>query len=112
MTVDVFRCWYEAACEYAGVPRRAALVTLTYKESDSRIRYIAAAAFFPDRDQADPALPCDARVETVLYAGRGKRSKAYEDLLLDDLRAELDEAAETLDARIFWDQPLGEAQLG
>ena len=112
MTIDVFRRCYEAACEYAGMPRRAVLVTLAYREEAGRIKYTAAAAFFPHRGEADFAVPGDAVVERVLYAGRGTRSKAYEDALPDILQAELDEAARQLDAKIFWDRPLGEAQRG
>ncbi|MBR4143804.1 MAG: hypothetical protein IKR10_09800 [Firmicutes bacterium] len=43
MTIDVFRCYYEAECVFAGVLRKAALVTLTSDSEAGQIRYTAAA---------------------------------------------------------------------
>ena len=112
MTIDVFRRYYEAECTFEDVPRHAALVTLTSDSEAGRIRYTAAATFFPHRDPEDFAVSYDAVAETVLYAGRGRRSKKYEAVLLEILQDELDKAAEQLDAKIFWDKPLREAQFG
>ncbi|MBQ3661108.1 MAG: hypothetical protein II907_03605 [Firmicutes bacterium] len=61
MTIDVFRCYYEAECVFAGVLRKAALMTLTPDPEAGQIRYTAAAP---------------------------------------------------LQAKIFWDKPLREAQFG
>ena len=112
MTIDVYRRYYEAECEFEGVPRRAALVTLTSDSEAGQIRYTAAAAFFPHRDPEDFAVSYDAVAETVLFAGKGRRSKKREAALLEDLQAALDEASAPLGARIFWDKPLNEAQFG
>ena len=112
MTIDVYRRYYEADCVFEGIPRKAALVTLTSDSEAGHIRYTAAAAFFPHRDPEDFAVSYDAIAETVLYAGRGRRSKKYETVLLEILQDELDKAAEEFGARIFWDRPLREAQLG
>jgi hypothetical protein len=112
MTIDVFRCYYEAECTFEGVPRKAALVTLTSDSAAGQICYTAAATFFPHRDPEDFAVSYDAIAETVLYAGRGRRSKKYEAVLLEILQDELDKAAEELDAKIFWDKPLREPQFG
>lgn len=112
MTIDVYRRYYEAACDYAGVPRRAALVTLTSDSEAGQIRYTAAAAFFPHRDAEDFAVSYDAIAETLLYEGRGRRSKKREAALLEGLQTAVDEAAVPLGAQVFWDKPLGEAQLG
>ncbi len=110
MTIDVYRRYYEAACDYAGVPRRAALVTLTSDSEAGQIRYTAAAAFFPHRDPEDFAVSYDAIAETLLYEGKGRRSKKREAALLEGLQAAVDEAAAPLGAQVFWDKPLGEAQ--
>ena len=112
MTIDVYRRYFEAECTFEGVPRRAALVTLTSDSEAGHIRYTAAATFFPHRDPEDFAVSYDAVAETVLYAGRGRRSKKYEAVLMEILQDELDKGAEELDAKIFWDRPLGEAQFG
>lgn len=112
MTIDVYRCYYEAECEFAGVPRRAALVTLTSDSEAGQIRYTAAATFFPHRDPEDFAVSYDAVAETVLYEGKGRRSKKREAALLEGLQNAIDEAAAPLNAAIFWDKPLREAQFG
>ena len=112
MTIDVYRRYYEAVCEFAGVPRRAALVTLTSDSEAGQIRYTAAATFFPHRDEEDYAVSYDAYAEKVLYEGKGRRSKKREAALLEDLQAAVDEVSAPLNARVFWDKPLGEAQLG
>ena len=112
MTIDVYRRYFEAECTFEGVPRRAALVTLTSDSEAGHIRYTAAATFFPHRDPEDFAVSYDAVAKTVLYAGRGRRSKKYEAVLMEILQDELDKGAEELDAKIFWDRPLGEAQFG
>ena len=112
MTIDVYRRYYEAACEFAGVPRRAALVTLTSDSEAGQIRYTAAATFFPHRDEEDYAVSYDAVAEKVLYEGKGRRSKKREAVLLEDLQAAVDEASAPLNAQVFWDKPLGEAQRG
>ena len=112
MTIDVYRCYYEAECEFAGVPRKAALVTLTSDSEAGQIRYTAAATFFPHRDPEDFAVSYDAVAETVLYEGKGRRSKKREAALLEGLQNAIDEAAAPLTAAIFWDKPLREAQFG
>ena len=56
MTIDVYRCYYEAECVFAGVPRKAALVTLTSDSEAGQIRYTAAATFFRHEDPEDFAV--------------------------------------------------------
>ena len=112
MTIDVYRRYYEASCEFAGVPRKAALVTLTSDSETGQIRYTAAATFFPHRDPEDFAVSYDAIAETILYEGKGRRSEKREAALLEDLQAAVNEASALLNAQVFWDKPLGEAQLG
>ena len=112
MTIDVYRCYYEAECTFAGVPRKAALVTLTSDSEAGQIRYTAAATFFRHEDPEDFAVSYDAAAETVLYEGKGRRSKKREAKLLEELQTAVDEAAAPLQAKIFWDKPLREAQFG
>ncbi|MBO5517782.1 MAG: hypothetical protein J6A42_06870 [Firmicutes bacterium] len=112
MTIDVYRQYFEAECTFAGVPRRAALVTLTSDSEAGQIRYTAAAAFFPHTSEDDFGVSYDAFAEAVLYEAKGRRSKKREAQLMEQLQAVVDEAAAALDAKVFWDKPLREAQFG
>ena len=87
-------------------------MTLTSDSEAGQIRYTAAATFFPHRDPEDFAVSYDAIAETVLFESKGRRSKKREAALLEDLQAAVDEASAPLKAQVFWDKPLGEAQLG
>ena len=84
----------------------------TFGEDTYLSSRMAAAAFFPHWDEEDFAVSYDAFAETVLYEGKGRRSKKREAALLDGLQDAVDEAAASLDAQVFWDKPLGGAQLG
>ena len=112
MTIDVYRQYFEAECTFAGVPRRAALVTLTSDSEAGQIRYTAAAAFFPHTSEDDFGVSYDAFAETVLYEAKGRRSKKREAQLMEGLQTAVDEAAAALDAKVFWDKPLRDAQFG
>ena len=46
-TVNVYEQYFEASCEYNGVPRKAALVMLTADSCDGSIRYSAGATAAP-----------------------------------------------------------------
>ena len=111
-TVNVYRQFFAADCCANGVGRRGALVLLIADSTAGQIRYEAAVSFFPHRDEEDYAVSYDAFAETVLYEGKGRRSKKREAALLEKLQAAVDEASAPLDAQVFWDRPLGEAQLG
>lgn len=112
MTIDVYRQYFEADCVFAGVPRKAALVTLTSDSEAGQIRYTAAATFFRHEDPEDFAVSYDAVAETVLYEGKGRRSKKREAKMLEELQVSVEKAAAPLQAKIFWDKPLREAQFG
>jgi hypothetical protein len=112
MTIDVYRQYFEASCEFAGVPRRAALVTLTSDSEAGFIRYTASATFFPHRDEEDFAISYDAVASALLHEGKGRRSKKREAALLEGLQEAVDEASKALGAQVFWDKPLREAQRG
>ena len=112
MTIDVYRQYFEAECTFAGVPRRAALVTLTSDSEAGQIRYTAAVAFLPHTSEGDCGASYDAFAETVLYEAKGRRSKKRETQLMEQLQAAFDDAAAALDAKVFWDKPLREAQFG
>ena len=112
MTIDVYRQYFEADCVFAGVPRKAALVTLTSDSEAGQIRYTAAATFFRHEDPEDFAVSYDAVAETVLYEGKGRCSKKREAKMLEELQVSVEKAAAPLQAKIFWDKPLREAQFG
>ena len=111
-TVNVYEQYFEASCEYNGVPRKAALVMLVSDSCDGMIRYNAAVTFFPHRDEEDYAVSYDAYFEKTVYEGKGRRSKKREQVLLRGFREAIDELSYAQNAEVFWDRPLREERRG
>ena len=111
-TVNVYEQYFEASCEYNGVPRKAALVMLVSDSCDGLIRYNAAVTFFPHRDEEDYAVSYDAYFEKTVYEGKGRRSKKREQVLLCGFREAIDELSHAQNAEVFWDRPLREERRG
>ena len=110
MDIDVYKRYYEAACEFNGVKRKAAVVTLTSRSGGGEITYAVTVSFFPHRNKDDFAISYDAYAENVLFSGKGRRSKKKEAAYLENLIAAADEAAARIGGKIKWDKPLGEEQ--
>ena len=112
MTVDIYSRYFRAECLFHEVARRAVIVKLTCESGGGEVRYLANVSFFPHRDEEDYAVSYDAYAEKEVFRKTGRRSKKQEAELLEGLQAAADELAENLGGRIFWDQPLREAQMG
>ncbi|MBO6064832.1 MAG: hypothetical protein J6P36_00300 [Lachnospiraceae bacterium] len=110
--VNVYERYFEASCEYNGVPRKAALVMLTADSCEGNIRYSAGVTFFPHRDEEDYAVSYDAFFERTLFEGKGRRSKKREQTFLTELQTVIGELAAEQDAEVFWDKPLREERRG
>lgn len=110
--VNVYERYFEASCEYNGVPRKAALVMLTADSCEGNIRYSAGVTFFPHRDEEDYAVSYDAFFERTLFEGKGRRSKKRETAFLTELQTVIAELAAEQDAEVFWDRPLREERRG
>ena len=110
--VNVYERYFEASCEYNGVPRNAALVMLTADSCEGNIRYSAGLTFFPHRDEEDYAVSYDAFFEKTLFEGKGRRSKKREQAFLTDFQTAIDELAAEQNAEVFWDRPLREERRG
>ncbi|MBR7062027.1 MAG: hypothetical protein IKI42_03250 [Clostridia bacterium] len=110
MDIDVYKRYYEAACTFNGVKRKAAVVTLTSRSGGGEITYAVTVSFFPHRTKDDFGVSYDAYSEKILFSGKGRRSKKKEAVYLDSLTEAADEAANAVGGRIFWDKPLGEEQ--
>lgn len=108
-SIDVYRQYFAAECEFAGVPRKAVVVRLTAESDAGSIRYTVGISFFPHTDAEDYAISYDACAESELFAGKGRRSKKREQGYLEAFRAAADALAASLGGRIFWEQPLIEA---
>ena len=111
-TINVWERYYRAEHIAGGVPRRGALVMLIADSENGRIRYEAAASFFPHRDEEDYAVSYDDYHSVVLYEAPGRRSKKRESALLEKLRPALEQALAGQDAAVFWDEPLRDARTG
>lgn len=110
--VNVYERYFEASCEYNGVPRKAALVMLTADSCEGNIRYSAGVTFFPHRDEEDYAVSYDAFFERTLFEGKGRRSKKREQAFLTELQTVIGELAAEQGAEVFWDRPLREERRG
>ena len=113
MTVNVYSRYFSAECEYGGVRRRAALVTLCSDSEQGHITYSASVTFFPHVDDEDFAVSYDAARTQVLYEGKGRRSKKREQTkFMPSLHEHANELAASLNGTIDWECPLTEARLG
>ena len=110
--VNVYERYFEASCEYNGVPRKAALVMLTADSCDGMIRYSVGVTFFPHRDEEDYAVSYDAYEEETLFSGKGRRSKKREEKMLLGFNEVIDRISEKWNGKVFWDKPLRDAQRG
>ena len=54
----------------------------------------------------------DAEASREIYAGKGRRSKKREAVLLKEREGVCDELAAELKGKVFWDSPLREIRLG
>ena len=104
--ISIRQQYFKADCTASGVPRRGAAVVLTASSAEGQIRYTLTVAFFPHEDAEDFSITYDAAAETVLYEARGRRSKKREQILTESLQEHADRLAESLNGKIFWDQPL------
>ena len=110
--INVYEQYFSAELEFNGVPRRAALVMLIATSEEGRIKYEAAATFFPHRDEEDYAVSYDAYFSKVLFEAKGRRSKKREEALLQDFQQHIDELAQEAGGTVHWDKPLLEARRG
>ena len=110
--VNVYQQYFAAECEYNGVLRKGAAVSLTAASGEGQIRYTVQVTFFPHADPEDFGISYDAAAEKVLYEARGRRAKKREQALMETLRTEAAALAAELGGSIFWEQPLIEARLG
>ena len=108
--INVYQQYFAASGTFNGVERHAASVLLISDSEEGRIRYEAAVSFFPHDDDEDFAVSYDAYFSKVLFEAPGRRSKKREEKLLQSLQEEIDGLASTVDAAVFWDQPLMEAR--
>ena len=110
--LHVYQQYFAAECEYNGVPRKAAAVSLTASSGVGQIRYSVQITFFPHEDAEDFCITYDACAEETLYDAKGRRSKKREQALLAELRTHADVLAAKLGGSIYWEQPLSDARRG
>ena len=110
--VNVYEQYFAAEGTFNGTERRGALVMLISDSEAGRIRYEAAVSFFPHRDEEDYAVSYDAYFSSVIYEGKGRRSKKREKTMMEHFRADIDALAAKAGGKVFWDEPLREARLG
>lgn len=110
MDVNVYQQYFAAEGCFSGVKRRGASVMLTAASGGGEIRYTLTVTFFPYENAADFRISYDAAFSEILFENRGRRSRKREQLLMETLRTHADALAAANDAKIFWDQPLTEAQ--
>ena len=110
--INVWEQYFAAEAVWEGVERRGALAMLVVTSEEGQVRYEAAVTFFPHRDEEDFGISYDAYRSRILYEARGRRSKKREAALLEEVRGVIDELAEEMGAKVFWDQPLRPERRG
>jgi len=108
--IDVYKQYFSADCMFNTVQRNGVVVTLTATSDSGMIKYEVGVSFFPHRDPEDFGISYDAYASREIYNAKGRRSKKKEAVFIEQLRTVADDAAAELSGRIFWEQPLVEAQ--
>lgn len=111
-TVDVYRQYFAADCDFSGVQRRGAAVWLTAESDAGNIRYEVGVSFFPHVDECDFAISYDACALKEMENTKGRRNKKRDALYLQQLRTAADSLADSLSGTIDWNTPLNEPQYG
>lgn len=111
-TIDVYSRYYKAEADFSGVRRNAAVVKLTVESGGGNISYTASVSFFPHTADDDFAVSYDAVLSEIMFEGRGRRSGKREAALLEKLESVIARLSESHEARIKWDEPIGEARRG
>ena len=110
--INVYEQYFEAEHTANGVGRHAALVILIADSDAGNIRYEAAVTFFPHRDEEDYAVSYDDYHSVVLFESTGRRSKKRDKYYMERIREYVDQLAEEVDGKIYWDKPLRDARFG
>lgn len=111
-SVNVYEQYFEAEGSFNSRERHGALVMMISESEEGNITYKAAVTFFPHDDEEDYAVSYDAYFETVMYQGKGRRSKKREQTLMEGLHNAIDGLASENHAAVFWDKPLREERRG
>ena len=106
----MYKQYFAADCMFNTVQRNGVVVTLTATSDCGMVKYEAGVSFFPHRDAEDFGISYDAYAAKEIYNAKGRRSKKREKEFLESFREYADELAAGLNATIFWDKPLREAQ--
>ena len=109
--INVYEQYFACEAEFNGRKRNGVNAMLISDSEAGMITYTAALSFFPHDDE-DFVISYDAYFETVLYQGKGRRSKKKEAAFLESIRETFDAMAKEHDAVIDWNRPLIEARRG
>ncbi len=110
--IDVYQRYYEGFCTVNGRDRHGVDVKLTSISEQGVIQYRISVNFFPHDDEMDYAVSYDGYYETVIFDGKGRRSKKREEGFLEELQEKADALAGSADGKIFWDKPLRPERRG
>lgn len=110
--IDIYKQYFEADCVYNKVERKGVVVWLNAESECGTIRYEVGVSFFPHRDKEDFGISYDACLQKELVKTQGRRSKKRDAEYLSQVQNIANQLAESLNAKIFWDKPLTQAQYG
>ena len=111
-TIDVYKQYFSAECDFNGVKRHGAVVWLTAESDSGMIRYEVGVTFFLHSDDEDYAVSYDASALKELTNTKGRRSKKRDEMYLEQVQTVANELASSLNGTVYWDKPLREAQYG
>ena len=108
-SIDVYKQYFSAFCDFDGDVRRGASVVLNATSEEGNIEYKVCVSFFLHEDEDDFRISYDRYFEKVLFSGKGRRTKKRDAEYMKEIRAAADAIAAENRAVIDWEKPLNDA---
>lgn len=109
-SIDVYKQYFSAFCDFDGDIRKGASVVLNATSEEGNVEYKVCVSFFLHEDDEDFRISYDRYFEKVLFSGKGRRTKKRDSEFMEKVKESADEIAADNGAQIHWDRPLSEAQ--
>ena len=109
-SIDVYKQYFSAFCDFDGDVRKGASVALNATSEEGNVEYKVCVSFFLHEDEEDFRLSYDRYFEKSLFSGKGRRSKKRDSEYLEAVRETANEIAAENNAQIHWDRPLTDAR--
>ncbi len=102
--ITIYSAYMRADANVNDMQRNACLVSIICESAGGRVRYLERINFIPFEDEEDFRDTYDAQAETVLFEGKGRRSRRKDEAALAAVSAAGDALAAAFGGKIFWEQ--------